>query len=54
MQGQGNRVLNVIHDVTLLVREPPLHAAKDNDELELQDGRVYLHLGARRDESPRP
>ena len=27
--------------------------AKDKDELELQGGRVYLHLGARRGEPPR-
>ena len=26
---------------------------REVDELELQSGRVYLHLGARRDEPPR-
>jgi hypothetical protein len=36
----------------LLVRNPLLRSARDNDELDLQGGRVYLHLGARRDEPP--
>jgi hypothetical protein len=28
------------------------YCEREVDELELQGGRVYLHLGARRDESP--
>ena len=30
------------------------YCEREVDELELQGGRVYLHLGARRDEPPRP
>jgi hypothetical protein len=44
------RVADIGHDATLLVRELPSCSAKDNDELELQGGLVYLHLGARRDD----
>jgi hypothetical protein len=29
------------------------YCEREVDELELQGGRVYLHLGAHRDESPR-
>jgi hypothetical protein len=29
------------------------YCEREVDELELQGGRVYLHLGARRDEPPR-
>jgi hypothetical protein len=29
------------------------YCEREVDELELLDGRVYLHLGARRDEPPR-
>ena len=29
------------------------YSEREVDELELQGGRVYLHLGARRDEPPR-
>jgi hypothetical protein len=29
------------------------YCEREIDELELQGGRVYLHLGARRDEPPR-
>jgi hypothetical protein len=36
----------------LLVRNPPLRSARDNDEVEWQGGRVYLHLSARRDDPP--
>ena len=30
------------------------YCEREVDEFELQGGRVYLHLGARRDEPPRP
>jgi hypothetical protein len=30
------------------------YCEREVDELEFQGGRVYLHLGARRDEPPRP
>jgi hypothetical protein len=30
------------------------HCEREVDELELQGGRVYLHLGARRDQPLRP
>jgi hypothetical protein len=42
-----------IHDATLLVSVPPPRSARDNDEVEVQAGRVYLHLGARRDDAER-
>jgi hypothetical protein len=29
------------------------YGEREVDDLELQGGRVYLHLGARRDDSPR-
>jgi hypothetical protein len=29
------------------------YSEREVDELELQGGRIYLHLGARRDQSPR-
>ena len=29
------------------------HCEREIDEVERQDGRVYLHLGARRDDPPR-
>jgi hypothetical protein len=38
---------------TPLVTRLRLRTAKDNDEVEWQGGRVYLHLGARRDDPPR-
>jgi hypothetical protein len=42
-------------DAELLAFEPGCqdYCEREVDELELQGGRVYLHLGARRDESPR-
>jgi hypothetical protein len=36
----------------LLVRNPPLRSARDNDEIEWQGGRVDLYLGAGRDDPP--
>jgi hypothetical protein len=30
------------------------YCEREIDELELEDGRVYLHLGARHDQPPRP
>jgi hypothetical protein len=42
-----------MHNATLLVRELPLHPTKDDDEVEWQGGRVYLHLLARREDPPR-
>jgi hypothetical protein len=47
------RVADIGHDATLLVRALSSRSAKDKDELELQGGRVYLHLGAQRDQPPR-
>jgi hypothetical protein len=47
------RVADIGHDATLLVRELPSCSAKDNDEVEWQGDRVYLHLGVRRDDPPR-
>jgi hypothetical protein len=46
------RVADIGHDATLLVRALPFCSARDNDEVEWQGGRVYLHLGARRDDPP--
>jgi hypothetical protein len=42
-------------DAELLAFEPGCqdYCEREVDELELQGGRVYLHLGARRDEPPR-
>lgn len=41
-------------DAELLAFEPGCadYCEREVDELELQGGRVYLHLGARRDEPP--
>jgi hypothetical protein len=46
--------VHFVHDTTLLVRVPPPRAAEDNDEVEWQGGRVYLHLGVRRDDPAHP
>jgi hypothetical protein len=42
-------------DAELLAFEPGCEAycEREVDELELQGDRVYLHLGARRDDAPR-
>jgi hypothetical protein len=42
-------------DAELLALEPDCEAycEREVDELELQGGRVYLHLGIRRDDPPR-
>jgi hypothetical protein len=45
-------IVHTIHDTTLLVSMAPPRGAKDNDEVEWQRGRVYLHLGVRRDNPP--
>jgi hypothetical protein len=44
---------DAVHDATALLTGPLDDSALDNDELEWQGGRVYLHLGARRDDPPR-
>jgi hypothetical protein len=49
----AHHVEHAVRHATLLVNGPRFHAAKDNDEVEWQGGRVYLHLGARRDDSAR-
>jgi hypothetical protein len=46
-------VAYTIRDANLLVRERSLRTARDNDEVEWQGGRVYLHLSARRADPPR-
>jgi hypothetical protein len=46
-------VADIGHDATPLVRDLPSSTARDNDEVEVQAGRVYLHLGARRDDAER-
>jgi hypothetical protein len=45
-------IVHTIHDTTLLVSMAPPRGAKDNDEVQWQGGRVYLHLGIRRDDQP--
>jgi len=45
-------VPDTIHDAMLLVRNPPLRSARDDDEIEWQGGRVDLYLGAGRDDPP--
>ena len=42
-------------DAEMLAFEPSCqdYCEREVDELELQGGRVYLHLGARRNEPPR-
>jgi hypothetical protein len=47
------RVEHTVHDATAQLRELLLDRPLDNDEVEWQGGRVYLHLGARRDDRPR-
>jgi hypothetical protein len=41
---------DAVHDTTVLLTGPLDGTAHDNDEVEWQGGRVYLHLGARRDD----
>jgi hypothetical protein len=48
-----NYVVDAVLEATPLLRALPRGLTQDNDELELQGGRVYLHLGARRDEPRR-
>jgi hypothetical protein len=47
------RVGNAVLDAAPLLKALPPGATQDNDEVERQGGRVYLHLGARRDDPPR-
>lgn len=47
----SGRVAHAVHHTALLVDGPKLHVARDNDEVEVEGGRVYLHLGARRDDA---
>jgi hypothetical protein len=44
---------NMVQVATLLLRSSLIRLPQDNDEVEWQGGRVYLHLGARRDDRPR-
>jgi hypothetical protein len=46
-------VEDAVHDATALLTGPLDGTAQDNDEVEWQGGRVYLHLGARPDDPPR-
>jgi hypothetical protein len=46
-------IVDIVLDATPLMEEPRPRRAQDNDEVEWQGGRVYLHLGARRDDPPR-
>jgi hypothetical protein len=46
-------IAHIVFDATPLIREPLLRRTQDNDEIEWQGGRVYLHLGARRDDPAR-
>jgi hypothetical protein len=46
-------IAHIVFDATPLIREPLLCRTQDNDEVEWQGGRVYLHLGARRDDTER-
>jgi hypothetical protein len=39
-----------VRHATLLVNRPRFHAARGTDEVQWQGGRVYLHLGARRED----
>jgi hypothetical protein len=44
--------VHTVFDAKPLMGDPLLCQTQDNDEVEWQGGRVYLHLGARRDEPP--
>ena len=44
------RVGNTVLDAAPLLKALPPGSTQDNDEVEVQAGRVYLHLGARRDD----
>jgi hypothetical protein len=50
-RNQSSRVGNTVHDVAPLPKALPARSTQDNDEVEVQGGRVYLHLGARRDDA---
>jgi len=41
---------DAVHDATALLTGLQDGPAPDNDEVDWQGGRVYLHLGARRDD----
>jgi hypothetical protein len=43
-------VADAVLDATPLLRRLPCGSAQDNHQVEWQGGRVYLHLGARRDD----
>jgi uncharacterized protein (UPF0303 family) len=46
-------VADAVLEAAPLFRAPPRGSTQDNDEVEVQGGRVYLHLGARRDDAER-
>ena len=46
-------VAHAVLEATPLLTAPPHGSTQDNDEVEWQGGRVFLHLGARRDDPPR-
>jgi hypothetical protein len=41
-------IVDIVLDAMPLLEEPRRCRAQDNDEVEVQGGRVYLHLGVRR------
>jgi hypothetical protein len=41
---------DAVLEATPLLTAPPHGSTQDNDEVEWQGGRVYLHLGVRRDD----
>jgi hypothetical protein len=45
--------VHTVFDAKPLMGEPLLCQTQDSDEVEWQGGRVYLHLGARREDPPR-
>jgi hypothetical protein len=45
--------VHTVFDAKPLMGDPLLCQTQDNDEVEVQAGRVYLHLGARRDDAER-
>jgi hypothetical protein len=49
----GPAVEDSVHKATARLAALRGGVARDNDEIEWQGGRVYLHLGARRDDPPR-
>jgi len=52
-QAISRRVEDAVRHTAVLVNGPRFQVARDNDEVEWQGGRVYLQLGARRDDPPR-